>query len=182
MKSVTTNEPITKEAASVQKPKKTVVKAAASKVEATAKTTSPEKPEKKVSKAVQAESSKPVVKKTAPAASAEKVPLEAKPPTKTQAKASTKTPTKTPTKTSTKTPIKASTKKSTKTSTKTQVEAEPMKLLANNKAEPSREEILQMIATAAYYRAEKRSFEVGYEHEDWLMAEREVNQLLSIGS
>jgi hypothetical protein len=40
-------------------------------------------------------------------------------------------------------------------------------------------EVEQMIATAAYYRAEKRSFEVGYELEDWLMAEKEISQLLS---
>jgi hypothetical protein len=54
---------------------------------------------------------------------------------------------------------------------------EPMKLLANKDARPSREEIEQMIAKAAYFRAEKRCFEVGYEQEDWLMAEQEINQL-----
>lgn len=52
-----------------------------------------------------------------------------------------------------------------------------MKLLANKDARPSREEIEQMIAKAAYFRAEKRCFEVGYEQEDWLMAEQEINQL-----
>jgi hypothetical protein len=54
---------------------------------------------------------------------------------------------------------------------------EPMKLLAHKEARPSREEIEQMIAKAAYFRAEKRCFEVGYEQEDWLMAEQEINQL-----
>jgi hypothetical protein len=32
-----------------------------------------------------------------------------------------------------------------------------------------------LIATAAYYRAEKRGFDPGYEQEDWLAAEREVD-------
>jgi Protein of unknown function (DUF2934) len=32
-----------------------------------------------------------------------------------------------------------------------------------------------LIATAAYYRAEKRGFSPGYEQEDWLAAEREVD-------
>jgi hypothetical protein len=33
-----------------------------------------------------------------------------------------------------------------------------------------------LIATAAYYRAEKRGFAPGYEQEDWLAAEREVDR------
>jgi hypothetical protein len=37
----------------------------------------------------------------------------------------------------------------------------------------------QMIAEAAYLRAEQRGFAPGYEHEDWLLAEREVDALLS---
>ena len=32
-----------------------------------------------------------------------------------------------------------------------------------------------LIATAAYYRAEKRGFLPGHEAEDWLAAEREVD-------
>jgi len=32
-----------------------------------------------------------------------------------------------------------------------------------------------LIATAAYYRAEKRGFAPGHETEDWLAAEREVD-------
>ena len=36
-----------------------------------------------------------------------------------------------------------------------------------------------MIAKAAYYRAEKRGFATGYEDEDWLAAEAEVDALLS---
>jgi hypothetical protein len=31
-----------------------------------------------------------------------------------------------------------------------------------------------MIAEAAYYRAEKRGFAPGYEHLDWLEAEKEI--------
>jgi hypothetical protein len=59
---------------------------------------------------------------------------------------------------------------------------EPMKLLVNEQARPSRAEIEQMIAKAAYFRAEKRCFEVGYEQEDWLMAEQEISQLYLINS
>ena len=36
----------------------------------------------------------------------------------------------------------------------------------------------QMIATAAYLRAEKRGFIPGYEQEDWLQAEAEVDRKL----
>ncbi|HEY5102812.1 MAG TPA: DUF2934 domain-containing protein [Steroidobacteraceae bacterium] len=36
-----------------------------------------------------------------------------------------------------------------------------------------------MIAEAAYLRAEQRSFASGHEEEDWLLAEREVDALLS---
>ena len=42
----------------------------------------------------------------------------------------------------------------------------------------SAEERQKMIAAAAYYRAEARGFEPGHEHEDWLVAEREVDALL----
>jgi len=34
-----------------------------------------------------------------------------------------------------------------------------------------------LIATAAYYRAEKRGFAAGYEDEDWLAAEREIDDM-----
>jgi hypothetical protein len=36
----------------------------------------------------------------------------------------------------------------------------------------------QMIAEAAYLRAEQRGFAPGHEAEDWLLAEREVDALL----
>ena len=36
-----------------------------------------------------------------------------------------------------------------------------------------------MIAKAAYLRAERRGFASGNEHEDWMAAEAEVDQLLS---
>jgi len=38
---------------------------------------------------------------------------------------------------------------------------------------------LQMIAEAAYFRAEARGFAPGHEMEDWLAAEVEVDRLLS---
>jgi hypothetical protein len=40
------------------------------------------------------------------------------------------------------------------------------------------EERYRMIADAAYYRAERRNFEPGHEHEDWLAAEAEVEEVL----
>jgi hypothetical protein len=39
-----------------------------------------------------------------------------------------------------------------------------------------------MIAQAAYYRAERRGFEPGYEAEDWLAAESEVDAALMLGA
>lgn len=42
---------------------------------------------------------------------------------------------------------------------------------------PAVEELNAMIATAAYFRAERRKFESGYELDDWLNAEREIRSL-----
>ena len=39
-----------------------------------------------------------------------------------------------------------------------------------------------MIAQAAYYRAERRGFVPGYETEDWLAAESEVDAALMLGA
>jgi len=50
--------------------------------------------------------------------------------------------------------------------------AAPAPMPANFDPASSRE---ALIATAAYYRAEKRGFLPGYEAEDWLAAEREVD-------
>ncbi|HTT03229.1 MAG TPA: DUF2934 domain-containing protein [Steroidobacteraceae bacterium] len=38
-----------------------------------------------------------------------------------------------------------------------------------------------MIAEAAYLRSERRGFVPGFEEEDWLAAEKEVDALLSAG-
>ena len=45
--------------------------------------------------------------------------------------------------------------------------------------ETSNEEKYLLIAEAAYFRAEKRSFTPGYELEDWLAAEAEIEMKLS---
>ena len=50
--------------------------------------------------------------------------------------------------------------------------------VASRVAAVTAEERWKMIAAAAYYRAEARGFEPGHEHEDWLVAEREVDTLL----
>jgi hypothetical protein len=43
----------------------------------------------------------------------------------------------------------------------------------------SSDEKYQLIAEAAYFRSEKRSFAPGYEVEDWLAAEAEIDSKLS---
>ena len=43
---------------------------------------------------------------------------------------------------------------------------------------PNPEELQRWIAEAAYYRAERRGFEPGYEIEDWLAAEAETRERL----
>ncbi|MFZ9609130.1 MAG: DUF2934 domain-containing protein [Methylococcales bacterium] len=37
------------------------------------------------------------------------------------------------------------------------------------------DEFREMVAKNAYYRAEKRGFKCGFELDDWLAAEREIN-------
>lgn len=39
----------------------------------------------------------------------------------------------------------------------------------------------ELIAQAAYFRAKRRHFAPGREHEDWLAAEAEVDRLLAAG-
>lgn len=46
---------------------------------------------------------------------------------------------------------------------------------------PSAQEIYEMIAQAAYYRAQKRGFAPGLEAEDWRQAEVEVMERLTNG-
>jgi len=46
-------------------------------------------------------------------------------------------------------------------------------------AEVTNEEKYHLIAEAAYYHAERRSFVPGYEMEDWLNAESEIELMLS---
>ena len=47
---------------------------------------------------------------------------------------------------------------------------------SNARADVSAEEIRQLIAEAAYYRAKDRGFQPGHELEDWVQAESEVMQ------
>lgn len=49
---------------------------------------------------------------------------------------------------------------------------------ANSHTQLTPDERNQMIATAAYRRAEQRGFESGHELEDWLAAEAEIRELL----
>lgn len=49
---------------------------------------------------------------------------------------------------------------------------------ANGHATVSPAERLQMVAQAAYFRAERRGFAPGGECDDWVQAEREIDELL----
>ncbi len=46
----------------------------------------------------------------------------------------------------------------------------------------SLEDVRQMIATAAYYRALERGFVPGCEQEDWFMAEQGISQMLAVSA
>jgi hypothetical protein len=50
---------------------------------------------------------------------------------------------------------------------------EPQSVADRSDANP--EERHRRIAEAAYYRAERRGFTPGYEEEDWIAAEREID-------
>ncbi len=65
--------------------------------------------------------------------------------------------------------------------------AEPVKPAAPAPAASTRITVSEdarraMIAEAAYLRAERRGFAAGYEEEDWLAAEAEVDALLRAGN
>ena len=81
---------------------------------------------------------------------------------------------------------KTSRKRSTKRTTKGTAKAATARAKAGKQTEAPRnvtpEQRLQMIAEAAYFRAEARGFAPGHETEDWLAAEAEVDRLLSGGS
>ena len=49
----------------------------------------------------------------------------------------------------------------------------------NAEADVSPEELRKLISEAAYFRAQQRGFEPGYELEDWIQAEAEVMQRLN---
>ena len=51
------------------------------------------------------------------------------------------------------------------------------KLIGNLLDRPTKSD-RRWIATAAYHRAEKRGFAPGYEVQDWLDAEAEINELI----
>ena len=55
---------------------------------------------------------------------------------------------------------------------------ESQPLAASPAALPSANEVYEMIAAAAYYRAEKRGFTPGLEADDWVQAEAEVMERL----
>jgi len=59
--------------------------------------------------------------------------------------------------------------------------AEPKAIKPEVIHEPSARELYEMIARAAYYRAEKRGFAPGFEADDWARAEAEVRQRLREG-
>lgn len=64
-------------------------------------------------------------------------------------------------------------KKTTTTRTKKKTTSSPMKV-----STVSSEIRMQMIQEAAYYRAERRGFSQGDALQDWVEAEREIDQLI----
>ena len=48
-----------------------------------------------------------------------------------------------------------------------------------NKNAVTQEERCKMVATAAFFRAEKRAFATGYEAEDWSASEAEIDAMLN---
>ena len=52
---------------------------------------------------------------------------------------------------------------------------QPAKPRADVKAQQG-DDVTRRIAEAAYYRAQRRGFEPGYELEDWIAAEKEVRR------
>jgi hypothetical protein len=63
-------------------------------------------------------------------------------------------------------------------STETKPARSPRASLASAKLNLAGEDRLQLIAEAAYFRAEQRGFQPGQELEDWLAAELEIDALL----
>lgn len=55
----------------------------------------------------------------------------------------------------------------------------PDETIADPEGAWSDDERIAMIAENAYYRAERRGFIPGYDFEDWLAAEREIDALLA---
>jgi|KBSSwiStaDraftv2_1062776.scaffolds.fasta_scaffold5350494_1 hypothetical protein len=53
---------------------------------------------------------------------------------------------------------------------------QPAKPRAAAQSEAPRSDVSQLIAVAAYYRAQQRGFEPGHELDDWIAAEAEVRQ------
>ena len=56
----------------------------------------------------------------------------------------------------------------------------PEATIASNEQAWADDERIAMIAENAYYRAQGRGFVPGYEVEDWLAAEREIDALLAL--
>ena len=80
-----------------------------------------------------------------------------------------------------------STSPAVKKSTAAKKRSAPKKAAAKKAAAPkastspvrvSAEERWRMVATAAYHRAEKRGFAPGHEVEDWLAAEKDIDDVL----
>ena len=71
--------------------------------------------------------------------------------------------------------------KSSQTATKTAAKAVRKTARKSQSQSPivSKEQRLQMIEEAAYFRAEQRSFQDGDSVADWLLSEKEIDDLLS---
>lgn len=63
---------------------------------------------------------------------------------------------------------------------KTAAARPPVRKSSAEKPSPqmSSEDLQRLVAEAAYYRAQRRGFEPGYELQDWVEAEAEVKRLI----
>lgn len=107
-----------------------------------------------------------------PAPAARKAPARTKAPAATKKVAAKKVATK---KTVTK---KVVTKKATTTKKSPAVAARVATVAEAVRQETSHQERYEMIANMAYFRAEQRGFEPGWEVHDWLESERMIDEQL----
>lgn len=158
--------------------KRTVKKAVAVTEAAKPKKAAAAKPDSKAATTSKATATKATTKPAASAAEAAK-PKKAAAATKATSTTSAKPASvaKAPAKAVSKVPA-APKAAASKPAGEVKKKAPAAKKLVEKPAAPSPAERQRWVATAAYHRAERRGFAPGYEVQDWLDAEAEINELV----